>query len=194
MPLLSKSRLNRTNYVVRKSLYDASRELRDAASRAIKSNDRFDVFLSHRYLDAKEVLALKIIIESFGLTVYVDWIESPELDRTNVTKETAASLRDVMRRSRSLLYALSTNSSGSKWMPWELGYSDGLHGRVAIVPVTDQQTTAESYDGVEYLGIYPYLTLTPNKAREDKLWVRDSASSYVLLPEWINGASIFSGP
>jgi hypothetical protein len=50
-----------------------------------------------------------------------------------------------MDKSASLLYAVSDNSSESKWMPWELGYSDALHGRVAVVPITDQETATESY-------------------------------------------------
>lgn len=186
MSLISKSRLN-INYVVRKSFDEARRELRDAASKGIKSSEQFDVFLSHRHLDAKEVLALKTIIESFGLTVYVYWIDSPEISQADVTKETAASLREVMKRSRSLLYAWSENASESRWMPWELGYSDGAHGRVAIIPVTDQQTSSESFKGQEYLGIYPYLTLTKDNVGNDKLWVNDSASTYVQLPAWIKG-------
>jgi hypothetical protein len=187
MSLISKSRL-KINYVVHKSFDEARRELRDAASKGIKSRDQFDIFLSHRYLDAKEVLALKTIIELFGLTVYVYWIDSPEISQAEVTKETAASLREVMRRSSSLLYAWSENASESRWMPWELGYSDGVHGRVAIIPVTDQQTSSESFKGQEYLGIYPYLTLTKDNVGNDKLWVNDSASTYVQLPAWIKGA------
>jgi hypothetical protein len=53
MSLISKSRLN-INYVVRKSFDEARRELRDAASRGIKSSDQYDVFLSHRYLVVPE--------------------------------------------------------------------------------------------------------------------------------------------
>lgn len=79
-------------------------------------------------------------------------------------------------------------------MPWELGFSDGLHGRVAIVPVTDQQETSEAFQGQEYLGIYPYLTLTDNRIGQEKLWVRESASTYVLLPDWIKGAKFLYGP
>lgn len=188
MALLSKSRLNNTNYVVRKSLDEARRELRDATSRAVKSSDQFDVFLSHRYLDAKEVLALKIIIESFGLSVFVYWIDNPEVSQEEVTKNTAASLQEVMRRSRSLLYAWSENASESRWMPWELGYSDGLHGRVAIIPVTIQQSADESFKGQEYLGLYPYLTLTKDTAQQDKMWVNESVSKYVQLTAWIKGA------
>jgi hypothetical protein len=159
MPLISKAQLNRRASVAYKSSDQAKRDLSEARTKSVKSLTRFDVFLSHRYLDAKEILALKLLIESFGLTVYVDWIDSPDLQRGNVTKETAAQLRRIMQSSNSLLYADSVNSSGSKWMPWELGFCDGLHGRVAIVPVTDHEQTSESFQGQEYLGIYPYLTL-----------------------------------
>jgi hypothetical protein len=158
----------------------------------VKSLTRFDVFLSHRYLDAKEILALKLLIESYELSVYVDWVDSPDLQRGNVTKETAAELRKIMQSSKSLLYADSANSSGSKWMPWELGFCDGLHGRVAIVPVTEQEQTSESFQGQEYLGIYPYLTLKPDRFGYEKLFVHSSASSSELLTDWLKGTTIRS--
>jgi hypothetical protein len=159
----------------------------------VKSLTWFDVFLSHRYLDAKEILALKLLVESYGLSVYVDWVDSPDLQRGNVTQETAAALRKIMRVSNSLLYADSANSSGSKWMPWELGFCDGLHGRVAIVPVTDQEQTSESFQGQEYLGIYPYLTLRPDGYGQEKLFVHGSASSSALLTDWIKGTTFRPG-
>jgi hypothetical protein len=63
MPLLSKSLLGRVAPVSRKSIFDARRELSESASKSFKSKDRYDVFLSHRFLDAKEVLALKTFIK-----------------------------------------------------------------------------------------------------------------------------------
>lgn len=170
-------------------MFDARRELNESASNSFRSKDKYDVFLSHRYLDAKEVLALKTLIESFGLSVFVDWIENPELDRSRVTKETAAKLREAMERSASLLYAQSGNSQDSKWMPWELGYSDGLHGRIAIVPVTEQETTSESYVGQEYLGLYPYVSLrTERVSQRELLWVQESGKIYVAINDWLKGA------
>jgi hypothetical protein len=192
MPLISKTRLNSLTSVAYKSVDQATRELSEERSRSVKSLETFDVFLSHRYLDAKEVLALRTLIEAYGLRVYVDWIDSPQLQRGNVTKETAAELKNVMRRSRSLLYADSANSSGSRWMPWELGFSDGLHGRVGIVPVTEQQQSSESFQGQEYLGIYPYLTLTRDRSGTERLFVNESASRYVSLPDWIKGLAFRS--
>jgi hypothetical protein len=188
MPLISKTQLPRLSPNVRMSNPAAKRQIKDAASRSIKSGGRYDIFLSHSFLDADDVLLLKEYLESLDLTVFVDWIESPELDRTEVTPETAAYLRSVIDRSSSLLYAISANASKSRWMPWELGYGDGVHGRVAIVPITDQQTASEAYTGQEYLGLYPYVTLTDDNRGVRKLWVNESASTYVNLKSWLNGA------
>ncbi len=186
MPVLSKSLLGRQ--FARKSVFDATRELRDSASRALKSSDRYDIFLSHRYLDAPEVLALKTFIESFGFSVFVDWIANPELDRGSVTKETAGQLRDAMKRCNSLLYAISGSSSDSKWMPWELGYSDALHGRIGVAPVSDYEVSSESYNGQEYLALYPYLSLRQSQDGQRLLWIQESASTYVTLKAWLQGS------
>ncbi len=185
MPLISKSLLS--SQFARKSVFDATRELKDFASRALKSNETYDIFLSHRYLDASEVLGLKTLIESFGFSVFVDWIANPDMDRGRVNKETAGQLRDAMKRSSSLLYALSGTSSDSKWMPWELGYSDALHGRIAVVPITDYDIGSESYPGQEYLGLYPYISIAPTKSGPRKLWVQESSQTYVSLTTWLTG-------
>ncbi|KQK26091.1 hypothetical protein AR438_10950 [Chryseobacterium aquaticum] len=99
------------------------------------SNQQFDIFLSHSFLDRYEVYGLYRELTSMGFSVYVDWIVDSDLDRTNVTKATAELIRNRMRNSKSLLLAISTNAAISKWMPWELGYVDGNTRKCAIVPV-----------------------------------------------------------
>jgi hypothetical protein len=42
------------------------------------------------------VLGTKVVLESFGFSVYVDWIVDPHMNREHVTRETAAILRDRM--------------------------------------------------------------------------------------------------
>lgn len=135
----------------------AARRLKLSATRAFSVTDNYDIFLCHAFKDAKIVEAIKDFLEKAGLTVYVDWIDDPQLSRANVTPETAAKLRGAMRRSKSLLYAASVNASASKWMPWEVGYSDALHGRVAILPLADANQLVAAYDGQEFMGIYPYV-------------------------------------
>jgi hypothetical protein len=63
-----------------------------------------------------------VFLEDEGLSVYVDSVVDPQLDREKVTVDTAELLRGRMNRSRFLLYTTSTASTQSRWMPWELGY------------------------------------------------------------------------
>jgi len=147
------------NYVpVQKSLNESSSiRLQRSAVKVFKPTDSYDVFLSHAFKDAEIVEGIKRFLESKGLSVYVDWMENPELDRSRVTPQTAEVLREAMRHSKTLLYAASVNAAASKWMPWELGYSDALHGKVAVLPIAPANQLLTAYKGQEYLGIYPYV-------------------------------------
>lgn len=185
MPLLSKSQLTRLAPTRPIANPAATRELVESAKRRLSSNTRFDIFLSHRFLDAPYVLQLRDYLQSLGYSVFVDWIEGPELDREKVTKKTAAYLRRIMGKSESLLFAVSENSLASKWMPWELGYFDGSGGRVAIFPITERTTRSETYRGQEYLGLYPYVTVEKDTSGRNRLWVNKSASKYVTLEGWV---------
>ena len=126
-----------------------------ASARAHSPTKTYDIFLSHAFLDAEAILGLKLTLEDQGLSVYVDWMEDPQLDRTKVTRENAQTLRNRMRTCRSLFYAASSNSESSKWMSWELGYFDGYRNKAAIVPVVDGYQS--SFEGQEYLSLYPWI-------------------------------------
>jgi hypothetical protein len=115
----------------------------------------YDVFLSHSVKDAEIVLGVKAVLESHLKTVYVDWVDDPQLDGSRVNPATADALRARMQQCRTLIYVHTENSPTSRWMPWELGYFDGFRGAVAILPVT--ATKVQEYKGQEYLGIYPYV-------------------------------------
>lgn len=136
-----------------RSAHDVLRDSR----KSYKTNDHFDVFLSHSINDAELVLGVKMLLEDQGFRVYVDWVEDKALERDHVTAQTAEVLRMRMKQSDSLLYLATDNASKSKWMPWELGYFDGFKtGGVAILPVLDKSDTP--FEGQEYLGLYPVMT------------------------------------
>jgi len=137
-----------------RGLQFAVSELRKSAASSMST--RFDVFLSHSFSDAEIIAGVKALLEEVGRSVYVDWIEDRHLDRTRVTVQTAEVLRIRMRNSRSLIFATSRTSSTSKWMPWELGFFDGYRpGHVAVLPLVE--TTGATFEGQEYLGLYPYV-------------------------------------
>lgn len=124
---------------------------------ATRDSESFDVFLSHSITDADLVFGVKRLLEARGLKVYVDWDTDAQLDRSTVDIETAELLRQRMRQSASLLYLATEAASSSKWMPWELGYFDGLRsGQVAVMPLMDDENA--KFTGQEYLGLYPKVT------------------------------------
>ena len=129
---------------------------------SVRPDERFDIFLSHCFSDAELVMGVKTLLEDHGHKVYVDWIVDQQLDRGSVNAKTADVLRTRMRASDSMFFATSESSSTSKWMPWELGYFDGLrHGRIAILPLVT--TEGAAFRGQEYLGLYPVVERLPTK-------------------------------
>ena len=125
-------------------------------------------------------------IEDLGYAVYLDWRDDPQLDRSKVTAATAERLRTRLRTSRSLFYSTTSQSSSSKWMPWELGFQDGANSRAAILPVTSSGQS-DDYKGQEYLGIYPYIARGRTQGGVEKLWVHRSARQYISFHEWLLG-------
>lgn len=66
--------------------------------------DSFDIFLSHAMRDAGIILGIKYILEASGRTVYIDWLDDPDLNRESVSGETAEKLRARMKQCGSLFY------------------------------------------------------------------------------------------
>jgi len=127
---------------------------------ARRSATRFDVFLSHSSDDAVTIAGVKTILESDGSRVYVDWMDDPQLDRSRVTAATAEVLRKRMRSSASLFYVSSKSSPTSRWMPWEVGYFDGMRpGKVAILPLVEASDS--EFVGIEFVGLYPKVERDP---------------------------------
>jgi hypothetical protein len=146
----------------------------------------YDIFLSHSSDDAELVEGLRLEIEDMGHSVYVDWIEDPELDRSHVTKKTALLLQERMKNCKSLIYAFSENAANSRWMPWELGYFDGIKGTVAVLPIS--KTYKTDFKGSEYIGIYDYVQIAQREDTDTThLWVHESSSKYILFEFWLLG-------
>lgn len=151
------------------------------------SSMTFDIFLSHSSDDNEFVAGIKLILEDFGFTVYVDW-NDPALNPNRVTPTTAAILRERMSHCRSLVYAYSGNAQNSRWMPWELGYFDGLKSSmVAVLPISED--ASKSIQGSEYVGLYNVIDIdTISNTNRKALWVNSGLGEYVNLKDWVKGA------
>lgn len=155
----------------------------------IKTN--FDIFLSHSSKDAELVLGVVTILEGFGYSVYVDWLVDTQLSRENVNRSTAEILRKRMKQSNSLLYLATSNSSESKWMPWELGYFDGHKPeRTAILPVLDSANS--TFNGQEYLGIYPVVNKSTYTSGIADVFIFDGSKRWSTLKRFTTGTPNWS--
>ena len=152
--------------------------------------EMFDIFLSHAYEDAQVIAGIKALLENEQFSVYVDWIEDAQLDRTEVTAITADTLRKRMRRCRFLLYASSKSSTTSKWMPWEVGYFDALRGEEAIGILPIVQSRGSTFPGQEYLNLYPKYELIDFRDYGTKLGKRLDAQSGELLRESVRSIRV----
>ena len=150
------------------------------------STKTFDIFLSHSSDDNEFVAGIKLILEDFGFTVYVDW-NDPALNPNRVTPTTAAKLRERMSHCRSLVYAYSGNAQNSRWMPWELGYFDGLKSSmVAVLPIS--RDASKSIQGSEYVGLYYEIDIeTISNTNRKALWVNNGLEEYVNFNDWLKG-------
>lgn len=185
MPYLTESDiLARAEGITQRLQKSAGRVLLEARASA---NEKFDVFLSHSSAEPEKLLVgIKNLFEADGLTVYVDKYSDPQLSPDNVTPETASLLRERMRNSGSLLYVYSQHSKKSRWMPWELGFFDGLKGMVGVVPVTRNQE--EAFKGEEYLNLYPYVDVSPEiVTKKNHLWINKTNDIYASLAPWAKG-------
>ena len=149
------------------------------------SAETYDLFISHSFQDKELVIGLVQLFKKAGYKVYVDWIEDRKLDRENVNENTAKLIRERIKRSHGLAYISTSNIVHSKWCPWELGVSDGMHERACILPVMMSE-----FKGQEYLSLYPYIEY----GRRDGYYSNDfvvidqnDESKYIELRKWLSG-------
>ena len=181
--ILSKNKL--------KEYYNKMPSNKNYEKRFFEISKTYDIFISHSYLDKTEIEALYYIFEECGYTVFIDWKQEELQDRNEVSKEVANKLRKYMANCKSLLYVSTKNSSNSKWCPWELGFVDGLNGRVAILPILNEENN--KYKGQEYLGIYPYVDFEKVKDTENyEFWINDpdNPEKYSRLKKWIEDGKL----
>ncbi len=145
----------------------------------------FDIFLSHSFKDAELILGVKSILEDQGFSVYVDWHDDPQMFRGSVSEETAEILRKRMRQSKSLIYVATDNASGSKWMPWELGCSDGYKPKGVAILLLEYEGSA--FKGQEYLSLYPVVQKGQYTNGATDVFVEESGKDWNTLDNFGSG-------
>lgn len=191
--LINENMLREMVYIEHSQFEKRETKILNENRRIYNRRDKYDLFLSHSYLDKDLVYSLVELFNKSGYSVYVDWMIDTQLDRTKVNASTANQLRSRMQRCNGLAYVSTTNIVQSKWCPWELGYVDGnKNGRCAILPIV--KTSGESFMGQEYLGLYPYIDYEIDRAnKKHEFWVNDPDDSqrYIKLSAWLASSNLY---
>jgi len=111
-------------------------------------------FLSHSSKDAPEYVAgAMAVLEEHGASVYLDK-KDPSLP-PHTCPETAEALKARIKACRRFVLFATGQSSASRWMPWELGLSDGFKTprHVAVFPGAENAENT-GWANEEYLGVY----------------------------------------
>ncbi|QJW89228.1 toll/interleukin-1 receptor domain-containing protein [Spirosoma taeanense] len=145
------------------------------------------IFLSYRRKDRDYVTKVAEFLEKLSAKVYIDYLDD-ELPSTP-SDATAIILRSRIQKCRKVIQFVTPNSSGSKWMPWELGLGDGLLGyrNSVILP-----TSIDSNNSVdqEYLNIYGSIKMESIYESfyplDDEWIVKYPQGQQVSLKVWLN--------
>ena len=187
MPLINQPELRRLAAARKERLQESTDQGHRNVLMKAAALSQYDIFLSHSFRDKDLVVGIAKLFEKFNSTVYLDWREDSRLDRTTVNRETANTLMRRMSSSSALLFVPTDLAIESKWMPWELGFMDGKNGKAAVFPVIQTDTGSSNYRGQEYLGIYPYATVSKNKAGKERVWIRHDQVSAITFERWLDG-------
>ena len=182
--------LDLVEYANMKSEYnDTSLELLLSKGTMAQLSQEFDIFLSYSSFDKTEIAGIVTLLENLGYSVYVDFRGDPQLDPNRVNRETAEIIRKRLHNSRTLLFVLSMNARRSAWMPWELGYFDGLKKRILIFPIERMPVLKKRYKGQEYLNLYDYIDKGSLGTEDVSLTVHSHERQSISFREWFQLSS-----
>ena len=138
------------------------------------------VFLSHSHADQELVEPAANFLAGLGVKVYVDWMD-PKMPAVT-SKETAIILKLCIRIYRRFLVLVTERSLASRWVPWELGYADGIKkpSDLAIWPIRESLVATAPN---EYIQIYPRI----EQASDNNWYVFQPSSSQgaLTVKDWL---------
>ena len=151
----------------------------------------FDIFLSHSaHSDKAKMESIKLakqLENRTSETVYIDWRDDPELDRSNVTSSNAKVIRNRILGSRRLIYAVTPDSIDSRWCQWELGVADGAEIECLIFPYSLSKNVVLPEDAmIEFLEIYPYIGWSKTYPGKWAKFNPETASEISVLSDYIS--------
>lgn len=143
-------------------------------------------FLSHSTKDQEFLPPVIRLLENHGASVYVD--KKDEALPPFTSRKTAKILRSrIVEYKKFVLFATRT-SKNSRWMPWELGISDGVKrsSNTAILSGLDKAGDTE-WAEQEYLGVYDRIVWGDLQGEPKKVWMalNQEKNTATKLRSWL---------
>lgn len=150
----------------------------------LKTTSITSIFLSHSHTDKDVIEQAKIFFENLGISIYVDWADQTMPESTNGV--TAQKIKNQIITGNDKFILLATNNAvSSKWCNWEVGIADPfklLNKKIALLPLADNSGT---WNGNEYLQIYPRIEKNPRIAGGDGYYVWYPNGTWETLEDWL---------
>jgi hypothetical protein len=163
-----------------------SEERATIVRKAEKRSPAGSTFLSHSSKDAELLPAIIRILENHGAVVYVD--KKDESLPPFTSRETARALRERVKQCRKFILLATQNSKDSKWMPWELGLSDGYKNALhtAIFPSVETEADTQ-WTTREYLGVYDRVVRGEFSGSSETVWMvwNNEKNTATELSKWL---------
>jgi len=139
-------------------------------SRAERRSPARSAFLSHSSKDAEFLPGVIRLLEGHGAKVYVD--KKDDALPPYTSRETATMLRTRIVECQKFILFATKASKDSRWIPWELGISDGVKRATgtAVLPGIDAAAD-QAWAEREYLGIYDRIVWGDLEGYTGKVWM-----------------------
>lgn len=102
----------------------------------MEKDKSYNVFLSHRSTDKDIVIKIKEMLNSKGLSVYVDWMQDREgLPRDKMNENTLNVLKTRILQSNCLLYVHTMYCRDSDIIPIEIEFAENQHIPIIVLNI-----------------------------------------------------------
>ncbi len=163
-----------------------SEERASIVRRASQRSPAGATFLSHSTQDAELLPGVIRLLEGHGAQVYVDKKDDSLPPYTS--RETATTLKRRIVECRKFVLFATKTSKDSRWMPWELGISDGVKpsGCITVLPSIDTAWDT-SWSEREYLGVYDRIVWGDLDGEPQKVWMvwNQERNTATKLSDWL---------
>ena len=142
-------------------------------------------FLSHSTLDMDLLPGITRFLSAHGAVVYIDKKDDTLPPYTN--RKTAETLRSRIVESERFILLATPASKSSRWIPWELGLSDGVKSINKIAVLANVDSIDEDWPQQEYLGLYRRIVFSDVQGYNQRQWVvlDRAANKGRKLSQWL---------